>query len=241
MNNLIIRLDYPNLRNETHVELNENAKRILAKHNPETLGISPQYVVYNSALEDEIAVLDLIRKSDYTAEIQEQDHYRDRIFRGFVDTVQSSLHHFDPDKCEAASTIEVMLEHYGNLSVKTYDEETAAIDDLLRELASGDYPSLVNALQINDWLTKLNVENQKFKDLMSDRYLETSQRPPVNMKAARKNTDKALYDIIYLIEALVMVNGIDAYRDFIRELNAVLERYRLIQAQKKGRKKAKNN
>ncbi|MDR1562101.1 MAG: DUF6261 family protein, partial [Dysgonamonadaceae bacterium] len=120
-------------------------------------------------------------------------------------------------------------------------EETAAIDDLLRELSFGDYPSLVNDLRINDWLTQLNVENRKFKDLMSDRYVEVSQRPPVNMKAARKDTDKALHDIIYLIEALVMVNGIDAYRDFISELNAVLERYRLIQAQEKGRRKAKNN
>ncbi|MDR1562571.1 MAG: hypothetical protein LBS54_05760, partial [Dysgonamonadaceae bacterium] len=69
MNHLIIKLDFPHLRNETHVELNENVKRVIAKNNPESLGIFPQYVVYKSALEEEVSVLDIILKSEYTEEI----------------------------------------------------------------------------------------------------------------------------------------------------------------------------
>jgi hypothetical protein len=239
MKHLIIRLDFVLLRNETHVEFNENVKRIIIKYNPEALDIFPQYVVYKTALGEEISALDIILKSEYTEKISEQDHRRDSIFRGFADAVKSSLNHFDPEKREAAAKIEVVVEHYGNITNKTYDEETAAIDDLLRELASGDYPSVVNVLRINDWLTQLNIENQKFKDLMTERYEEVSQRPAVRMRTARTETDKALHSIIYRIEALALVNGIDAYEPFIKELNAVLERYKNIQAQEQGRRKAK--
>ncbi|MDR1562804.1 MAG: DUF6261 family protein, partial [Dysgonamonadaceae bacterium] len=99
----------------------------------------------------------------------------------------------------------------------------------------------VNVLRINDWLTQLNIENQKFKDLMTDRYEEASKRPTFRMKTARKETDKALHSIFEQVEALATVNGAGDYEAFIKELNAVLERYKLIQAQEKGRRKAKNN
>jgi hypothetical protein len=75
------------------------------------------------------------------------------------------------------------------------------------ELISGDYPSFVTTLRINDWLTQLNIENQKFKDLMTDRYEEASKRPTFRMKTARKETDKALHSIFEQVEALATVNG----------------------------------
>jgi capsule polysaccharide export protein KpsE/RkpR len=91
---------------------------------------------------------------------------------------------------------------------------------------------------LNDWLTQLDTENQKFKALMSERYTEASQRLATRMKAARAETDKALRTIFGQIEALALVNGIAAYEAFIREVNAVLERYKNILAQEKGRRKA---
>jgi hypothetical protein len=238
MANVIIRLDLAQLRNETHVELNENVNRLIEDFTPGALGIVPQYQVYKPAFDAEVAVLDVIRKSEYTAEILDQDHVRDGIFRGFDEAVQSAQHHFVPAKQEAAKRIAVVFEHYGNISAKTYDQETAAIDDLIRELATGDYPTLVTLLGLNDWIIQLDVENQKFKNLMATRYTEASQRPTTRMKAARVETDKAFHSIIYQIEALALVNGIAAYEAFIRELNAVFERYKNIQAQEAGRRKA---
>jgi hypothetical protein len=187
-----------------------------------------------------VEALDIIRKSDYTQEILEQDHVRDGIFRGFADAVQSALHHFNPAKREAAKRIETVVEHYGNIAAKNYDQETAAIDDLIRELAAGDYPSFISTLALNDWVTQLGNENQTFKSLMAERYTEVSQRPTARMRAARVETDKAFRTIINQIEALALVNGEGDNEPFIKELNAVLERYKNIQAQETGRRKAQN-
>jgi ethanolamine utilization cobalamin adenosyltransferase len=72
---------------------------------------------------------------------------------------------------------------------------------------------------------------------MMARYGETSQRPTSSMKVARKNTDTAFRSIIDQIEALATVNGLAPYEPFIRELNAVIERYKNILAAEAGRRK----
>jgi hypothetical protein len=183
----------------------------------------------------EVSVLDVILKSEYTGEISTQDHVRDGIFRGFADAVQSARHHFNADKRKSAEKVNVVLEHYGNIAVKSFDQETAAIDDLLRELYDHREPDLV-LLNLNDWLMQLDTENKTFKQLMSERYAEAAQRPTTRMKAARAETDKTLRTMLDMVDALAKVNGDAAYLPFINELNAVSERYRNQLAQAAGRR-----
>jgi hypothetical protein len=235
MKKLILRFSYENLRNEAHVEYNETIDGIVITHNPQTLGILPQYNNYKTALNVEVGVLDIICKSEYTDEISNQDHVRDGIFRGLVDAVQSSRNHFNADKRKAAEKIHVVLEHYGNIAAKAFDQETAAIDDLLREL-NDNHDVDVQLLSLTDWLMQLDAENQQFKQLMLERYAEVARRPSTRMKAARIETDKMLRVMLNMIDALIMVNGADKYMPFINELNAVSERYKNQLAQAAGRR-----
>jgi hypothetical protein len=237
MKNLITRIDYQHLRNEAHVELHDTTNTLLVESSPDSLGIRKQYDVYKPLFDDEKSSLDVIKKSGYTGEIDEQDQRRDAIFRGLVDAVKSAENHFNPIKQKAAVRIAIVLDSYGNIAAKTLDEETAAIDDLTRELGGGDYPTLVATLALEDWLTQLDTENQRFKELMSARYKEIAKRPTTNMREARKKVDKAFLDIIYAIEALVLINGITAHESFILELNAILERYKTIYIRPKKEKK----
>jgi hypothetical protein len=237
MQNLIVRINFNDLRNETHVELHESIAPVFVKYPPAQLGIEPQYAEYRPLLDTEINTLDIVRKSERTSEIEDQDHKRDSILRGFADGVKSNLHHFDPAKQEAARKVEVILEHYGNIAAKTLDQETAAIDDLLRELGTSEHSALIAALGLGDWLVELNTENERFKALMQERYEEAAQRPTTRMKTARTAVDKAWRAIVDRIEALALVNGVADYEAFVRELNAILERYKNLLAQHQGRSK----
>jgi hypothetical protein len=236
MKDVIIRLNLQHLRNEVHVEMNEEIFRPLRKYNPATLGVTLQYNRYKTAYDAEVAVLDVILKSEYTAEIHDQDHRRDGIYRGFSDEIQSSCRHFNPEKREAGLRVKNVLDHYGNISAKPLDQETAAIDDLLRELTSGVYPPLITTLGCGDWLTQLDIENKALKALMAKRYDESAKRPTTNMRITRQETDRSLHALFDQIEALVLVNGITAYEPFIRDVNAILERYKNILAQEAGRR-----
>jgi hypothetical protein len=242
-NEMIIRLEYPRLKNETYVELHDIIGRVFVLFPPEQLGVVPQYTIYRTCYGKVVESLDVIIKSGYTELIGEQDrHVRDRVYRGFDDAVKSALNHFDPDKHEAARRIKIVLDKYGNIAAKAIDQETAAIDDLVRELQSGDYPALLTTLALNDWIEKLQTENQRFKDLMMARYDETAKRPDAHMRPARLATDKAFRELMRQLEALALVNGKEAYEAFFRELNAVLNRFKLLIAQQtgKGKKKEKN-
>lgn len=236
-----LRFDYKSLRNETHVEYHETCDGVIVSRDPDKLGVRPQYNDYKAALDVEVSALDVILKSEYSAEIDEQDDRRDHIFRGFTDSVKSGLNHFDTAKKEAALKLSALLEHYGNIAAKATDQETAAIDDLLRELATERHLSCVQTLSLNDWVTQLDVENSKFKLLMAARYSETAQRPSTRMKAARIEVDKTFRALLNQMEALILVNGTGSYEDFINELNAVSERYKNIVAQGKGARKARNS
>jgi hypothetical protein len=230
MKNVIVKIDYSRLRNEVHVELHGTVNTLIVRISPDTLGIRKQYDAYKPAFDEEVSLLDIVKKSGYTGEIEEQDMRRDTVFRGFADAAKSAGNHFNLDKRNAAARILIVLENYGNIASKPLDQETAAIDDMYRELSSGDYPTLITLLDLNDWLAQLNLENQRFKELILARYSEVSKRPTSTMRAARTKVDKAFQDIVDTIEALVTLNGIEAYEPFIRELNTVIERYKNILA-----------
>jgi hypothetical protein len=237
-NEMIVRLNYSHLRNETYVELHDAFKHVFTVFPPSQLGIAPQHAVYQSCYGEVVAALDVVVKSGYTGQLDEQDRVRDRIFRGLDDAVKSALNHFNPDKREAARLIEIVLDRYGNIAAKAVDQETAAIDDLVRELQSGNYPALTTTLALTDWTEQLQTENKRFKDLMTARYGEAAQRPATNMKAARAATDKAFRELIRRLEALALVNGTKDYEALFRELNAVLERHKNLLARRKKERPA---
>jgi hypothetical protein len=233
----IIRFRYEHLRNEAHVEFHESVDNLFVKYPPESLGLAPLYAEYKPLLGAEISSLDVMRKSEHTVDLEDQDHKRDGLYRGFDDAVKSSLNHFAPAKLEAARKVQAILDSYGNIAAKPLDQETAAIDDLLRELATPNHAALIATLGLEDWLVELKAENQLFKKLMQERYEETAQRPTIRMRPARADVDKSLRAMQNRVEALVEVNGAASYEAFIRELNAIMERYKNLLAQQQGRNK----
>jgi hypothetical protein len=241
MSAIIIRFSYEHLRNEAHVELHATFNSLVERFTPAGLGIEPLYDVYKPLYEQEVAALDQIRKSALTSVIEKHEKERDRLFRGFSDAVKSFLRHFDEAKRDAARKIEMILEHYGNLAAKPYDEETAAIEDLHRELLKPENAANVTALGLGDWLERLVQVSRDFDALLMARYDETAKRPTLHMRGIRKEVDKAFRAILNLLESLVRINGPDTDRDFLAELNAVMKRYKDILAQEEGRRSPKKD
>jgi hypothetical protein len=237
MESKIVRVRYEHLRNEAHVSYHESVIALFGTYTPASLSVVPQYATYSAAYEKEVSALDIIRRSELTAEIEEQYRRRDAVYRGFADTVKGATKHFNAAKREAALKIENVIAHYGNIAAKTLDEETAAIDDLIRELIM-NYESEVTDLGINDWVTQLTAENTAFKSLVASRYSETAARPDIQMKAARKDADTAFRALLNQVDALVLVNGETNYTAFIAALNVISERYKNILAQEAGVRRA---
>ncbi|MCX6237114.1 MAG: DUF6261 family protein [Bacteroidia bacterium] len=149
---------------------------------------------------------------------------RDFTFRGLSDTVKAGGNHFNPLVRQAASRIQVVFDHYGNLTLKSYDEETAAINALISDLNSNNAAD-VTTLGISGWLTELQANNTAFDTLMKSRYSQEAAKTQLRMKQVRLELDAAYRIITNRINALIIVNGDAAYKAFVDELNQRIERY----------------
>jgi hypothetical protein len=241
MSNLLVRFHFPSLRNKAHAEFTDDFKAIVQKHGPGDLGITTLFSKFLALQDEEIALLELIFKSEITRKIEEQDTTRDEVYRGLVAAVDAAVHHFDATKREAAITLKSVVDHYGNLTRLTYDEESAGIKDLLRELALPAHAPLATALSLGEWTTRLGTVNDAFVALMMERYEEVSQRPKGRLRVVREEVDKVLHEILDRVEAVVLLNGIDfseELKPFVDEYNALASRYKNILARERGRRAA---
>lgn len=223
-----------NYRNEEHFQFQTEFKDLVLHYTPETLNIEAAWAVFLPLYNKESAVLDLLQKSSLTVRIADADHYRDRIDSGLFDTVKGATNHFNPAVKEAADRIQVILDRFGNINRKSYDEQTAAINSLITDLNNG-YADDVATLGIGDWLAELQAANNAFVELMKERYSEEADKPDYNMKTARAETDPAYRTIINRINALIIVNGEETYKGFVKDLNQRIDKYNLILAQREGR------
>ncbi len=222
MNILHARL--PRFTNEEHFQFQTDFKALVEQYTPQLLNIDAAWAIYQPAYTKEEAALDVIRKSTFTDDIARADGNRDSVVWGFENTVKGALNHFDLNKREAASRLLIVLENYGNIRRKSYDQETAAINSLLADLR-GNYAVDVMVLMMEEWVNALEMANGEFVSLMQQRYSDEAGKPQYNMKTARTETDAAYRAITERINALTIVNGPDSYENFIIALNERIERY----------------
>ena len=228
------------LRNEEWFQLNTEFKTLVEHNNPEVLGVSVLFDKYLSLYTDADEALVIIRKSAITEQIAEADSIRDSVFRGFTDAVKSSQNHFDTAKRDAAKRLKIVLDKYGNIARKYYDEETASIYNFIQEM-NGAYADDVATLGLTDWTAQLEADNKAFDALMQTRYSETSAKTELRMVNVRIDTDRCYRDILDRIDALMLINGDMPYATFVKELNTRVDRYSSIVAQRKGRSVAKKD
>jgi hypothetical protein len=210
-----------------------------------SLGITALYNdVYKPALNKVLAILDFIKKSFLTREIKEQDRVRDGVTRGFIASAKALTRHPDPAKRAAAERVMMIFDAYGDLADRSYDDQTAAIDDVIREFDIPEIKALLVLLALVDWYDQLKKANKDFTALMDARYVEIGHRPELNMKEARAVLDDALQSILERVEAQVTLYGLTStssdYAPFVREYNALAERYKNILASQRGRRASKN-
>jgi hypothetical protein len=233
----ISRIYLEDLRNEAHyqfiaalIALVINFPRI-----GEKLGDLFELLQRLFAREDE--AVDYIRKSDYSAKIAEADRRLDNAVTGFGETVRGALHHFNPEVVDAAQSLKNLLKTYGNIARKNYDEELAAVANLLQDL-DGAYAKKVDlAGGLSGWITEIREAAENVTTLLALRNTEKAGKPQERMMNIRRETDLVYRDLVARIEALALVEGDAAYAPFVNELNALVERFNHIRphrAEKNG-------
>lgn len=213
------------LRNDEHFQFNTEFRDLVNRFGAAALNIVPQFDTYVTLFNNEDEALKKIIKSALTADIQDADRTRDRLFRGMADACRAALNHFDPAVREAARRLKIVLDTYGNIAVKPINEETSAIYNMLQEFY-GRYAADAALVGLTVWAQQLDISNRALDTLMKNRYDETALRTQLIMKQCRLLVDDAYRVIIERINALIVLQGVmPPFGDFILTLNAVIAKY----------------
>jgi len=240
----IISISLTRMTNEVHVQFHVSVATLMERLDLPTMGLEPLCNLYKQTLANEQEALLIITKSERTTLISVQDRVRDAIFRGLSDTVKGLRNHFDAQMRNDANRLWAVFLHYGNITVKTFDAQTAATSDMLREFKRPELQQAIVNLKLTDWVEKLDEENQKFHQLMMLRYNEPVGQTTFRMKTARKETDKYYRAITAHVDNLLLTGNnepaMNDIADFVTELNAIIRRFKNIMAQQLGKKAEKN-
>ena len=212
------------LTNEEHYKFMFDANSLIIAAGASTLSIVNEYDIFKKAFLNEDEALGFVRKSSITDNINAADLNRDTTLKGFKKGIESFLSHFKPANREAANRLLVFLNNFGNVTAKSYEEESAAIIKIV-SLLKTTHADDINTLSMMEWVEELESNNNAFDQLMTDRFDEADDKTRLRMKNVRKEIDKAYKAIAKRINALIIVNGEATYTDFVNKLNLRIDYY----------------
>ncbi len=229
-----IKINLPYLHNEEHFQFPTEFKDLVNLYKAGTIDIEELFKAFLILYAQEYEALNVVRKTISTEELGKIDKQRNQIFRGFVDGVKSNLNSPDEQINLAARRLQLVLDQYGNIARKTYDDKTPAIYKLIQE-ARTTYLADITLLGLINWINQLETINLSFDSMMKARYAEDAAKTELQMKQVRLLIDASYRAIADQLDALIKVNGVAKYEAFVKDLNVRVDRYNKIIEQRKGR------
>ncbi|MDR3246723.1 MAG: DUF6261 family protein [Prevotellaceae bacterium] len=237
MAKFIQRIEVTHLRTKTHFELMTEIGKVLSGSAGKALKIDGQVTLFFELLTDEDTAILQVRKYETTDKIGNLNTKRDNLLRGINNLLKAALIHFDPQVCDAAKKLMIVFRAYGKIVDLPYDDETAAIYNLLQETDRRSVEA--EAAGIAAWLAELRQTNEELRNLMAVRYSEESKRTHLKLRDVRRQIDAVYHDIVYRLEAGATLDGAEQYNEIFAEINARISRYANILAQEQGRRNKK--
>jgi hypothetical protein len=228
----INRMYLESLRNEAHYQFLAAVIALTVKFPLIVEKLGDLFGLLQGLFAKEDEVVDFIRKSDYSAKIADADQRLDRAVVGFGETVRGALRHFRPEAADAALSLKNLLKTYGNIIRKSYDEELAAVTNLLQELEGAYAAKVVLIGGLSEWIREIRAASENVAELLALRNTEKAGKPQERMTNVRRETDSAYRDMVAKIEALALVEGETEYAPFIKELNELIDRFSKIRSRK---------
>ena len=235
----LTKINIGKLNNEAHYQFHENVTALIKEAEIANLPqIAHLYQPYLKAVENEKDALDFITKAELTAAVEEQDRVRDERLRGFIGSIKYARNHFDPEVRKAANKIWGIILHYSNNRKRnSYDSETAAINDMLREFERPDLAQAIAAVNHQDWVQALADENGRFNNLILERGKERIEKTPFRMVNARPVSEAFFRVVADTLNGYIIAGGNSAQFDkFIACLEEEIIRWKHKIAREYGRK-----
>ena len=195
-----------------------------------------------TAVAEEDKALNLPRKQEGTADLEELDRVRDQAYRALQLLIEMHSYSADTTKQKSAQQMSNVLARYPKLAVANYDKETGMIKNLVTDLNAAELSPAVTQLGASGSITRLSAANSDF-ELRYRSLLKSAQPSGVfDVKVLRAATDKALNAVIRRMDSLDDLEPeTPKLPDLIMQYNALVDKYRLTLAHRAGTSQTARN
>ncbi len=214
--------DFTQLRNNEHGQFHSTFRNEVITATPHKLGIEKLFPGYAAALDAELQAIEVEQGSQFTKSIEETDAYRDQLYRAYVLNVRSCSLNYDAEVQKSAQNILRIIEQVRDMRKQPYNQESETIVSLIGQIKT-NYAADVEKCRNGDLLDKLEKANNQFINHFGTRANEVSSRLSGNVRIARNPVDEGFKNIITVINAMALINGVDEYKAFIDKVNYLID------------------
>ena len=181
--------------------------------------LAPMLGLLEKSLKDAEDSLEEMRGSQWSSQVNEADTQRDRLIGGLNNYVRSFLYDIDPEKQRAAENLKKVIDHYGDMAKAPQDQETALINDFLKELKDNHLED-TKTLGLADRCEQLQAANARFVQVLDSRTIESGTKNPLRMIDIRREGNRLIRMLYTQLELLQLTASTEALSTFISEMNA---------------------
>jgi len=227
------------LRNNEHYQFMTDVDNLVTTHTPVELGIEVSYPAFKTALNAEDATMRTELGSILSKEVERLDTLRGNTNTAIVLKVKAAeLSPFDYET-QSAAIIRRIIDLYGDLRNKTYNEETAGITNLTDDLLKPENSDHLQNVGIALWTTELKNENIQFQTAFDKRNDELASRESGDVRAILSQIDPAYEKLVERINASITLEvAKPAVANFTQSLNEKIRYYKTTLAARSSRAKA---
>lgn len=236
---LIHSINLPRLRNNEHFQFMTDVKNSIETATPAALGVEPVYPGFQEKYDRLNAALLVDRGSTLTEKINVSDEKRDSYWSAVGGRLRATLLCPIAEEVEAATALLRIYDLYGNVRKMSYNEETAALANLVEDYEKPKNAAHCQTVGITHWITGLKQENNNLQELINARNTELANKESGDVKAERAEIDPEYSKIVVRLNAMATLDmASPEAQEFIRQLNQRIKYYNDTLAAREGRNAA---
>ncbi|GBU22089.1 hypothetical protein R80B4_01994 [Fibrobacteres bacterium R8-0-B4] len=218
--------------NDAHFQFHTEAAALIGAADHAALHIDDGLVAKHAAQLAELdGALKKIVKSPVTAQIHEADRKRDDAYKGLAAFNNAMRLHSEPVIREAAERVQIVIDTYGNVVKKSYEEESSAVYNLVQDLISPKYAPDAAAAGLTPWVTKLGAANTVVSALVANRDNEAAAQNHTNVREARTVIDRTYKKIAARVNSHAGEDATAAVKEFVTKMNLIVKRFNTLMKQ----------
>lgn len=226
------------MRNNEHFQFMTDVDQLIISNQASELAIDSLYPAFKTALAAEDTAMRVELGSMKSKSIEELDKLRDKTWNAISLRVKATLLSPLASEAESAEFVSRIIDLYGDLRAKSYNEESAGLSNLVADLQLPANAEQVNKVGIQRWVTELKNQNDQFQTVFNERNAELANRESGDVRAVRLQIDPIYLQMAEIINATVVM-GIakPAAISFVSQLNEKIKYYKTTMASRTGKVK----